>query len=214
MKTDEPGDNFYDKIKPRLYRRVGRELQSAHRVLDLGCGDCTLARYLCDTNGQVTIGVDISSTSFPDDLRSSGYRQDIDCIAEDAERLDSIEDEAEDAIVMFWSFHEMNDPQADLRQAYRVLRTAGKILVVDFPQGSLAQELWNEDYYSSEELRSLLGRSGFKDIRVRQIEHGQVLWVTALRGNNCPENEVNTTVRTYAKPRESYALQYGIKSKQ
>jgi len=28
-------DNFYDKIKPRLYQRVGKELRLAYRVLDL-----------------------------------------------------------------------------------------------------------------------------------------------------------------------------------
>jgi ubiquinone/menaquinone biosynthesis C-methylase UbiE len=212
MKTSKPDDNFYDKIKPRLYHRAGRELRLAHRVLDLGCGDCELTRYLSDTNGQETIGVDVSSVGFPDDLPTSGRHRRTECIAEDAERLDSIEAEAVDAIVMFWSFHEMKDPQAVLQQACRVLRTAGKILVVEFPRGSLAQKLWNENYYSSEELRSLLRQHGFKDIRVRQTARGQILWVTALRGNNCPENELRTSIRTYGKPKGSSAPQYSTKS--
>lgn len=184
MKTDKLGNDFYEKIKPRLYRRVGRELRLAHRALDLGCGDCELARYLSDTYGHKTIGVDISSASFPDKWRTNRNWQLIRCIREDAARLDSIQDETIDAIVMFWSLHEMNNPQAVLQQAHRVLRTAGKILVVEFPRDSLAQKLWNENYYTSKELTSSLRKSGFKDIRAKRIEHKQILWVTGFRGRN------------------------------
>ncbi len=38
MSTVKLSDNFYDKIKPILYQRVGKELHLVYRVLDLGCG--------------------------------------------------------------------------------------------------------------------------------------------------------------------------------
>ena len=58
-------DNFYDKIKPCLHRRIGRELRLAYRVLDLGCGACELGRYLSETYSQKVTGVDIFADSFP-----------------------------------------------------------------------------------------------------------------------------------------------------
>jgi len=210
MKTDKLRDDFYDKIKPRLYRRVGRELRLAHRVLDLGCGDCALARYLSDTYGQETIGVDISFASFPDKWRTNGNWQRIRCIRDDAARLDSIEDESIDAIVMFWSLHEMNNLRAVLQQAHRVLRTAGKMLVVEFPRNSLAQKLWNENYYSSKELTGFLRKCGFKDIRAERIEHKQILWVTGFRGKTRSQNEEIIGINTPGTPQELFVHEYGI----
>ena len=62
--TNVPGD-FYDKIRPELYRRIGRELGLAHRVLDLGCGHCDLVTYLREAYLQRVIGVDTSDSSLP-----------------------------------------------------------------------------------------------------------------------------------------------------
>ena len=78
--------NFYDRIKPRLYRRIGHEVRLAGRVLDLGCGACELVQYLAQAYGQHVTGVDISSADFPKRRRSSGdqaclasRRRDPDC---------------------------------------------------------------------------------------------------------------------------------------
>jgi len=71
MSDAKLSDSFYDKIKPRLYQRVGKELRLAYRVLDLGCGACELARYLSETYGQKVTGVDISADSFPNNRNMS-----------------------------------------------------------------------------------------------------------------------------------------------
>ena len=57
-------DDFYERIKPRLHERIGRELRLARRVLDLGCGSCDLVRYLAETCHQEVIGVEIVPDSF------------------------------------------------------------------------------------------------------------------------------------------------------
>ncbi len=64
MAVEKLTDNFYEKIKPRLYQRVGRELRLAYRVLDLGCGTCELAEFLSETYRQKVTGVDISANGF------------------------------------------------------------------------------------------------------------------------------------------------------
>jgi len=174
-------DDFYENIKPRLWRRIGRELRLAHRVLDLGCGGCELDRYLALTYRQRVTGVDISDGSFPGREASRTGRGRIQCIKANAARLDFLSDGTMDAVISMWALHEMEDPHAALGEARRVLRPGGKILIVDFPRGSLAQRLWNENYYSISETHRMLRHVGFEEVSVRTIERGQVIWATGHR---------------------------------
>ena len=176
--------NFYDKIKPRLYQRVGKELSLAHRVLDLGCGACELAEYLSESYGQKVTGVDISANSFPSKRNVVKKNKRIRCIRKDAARLTFIRDKTIDAAIIFWALHEMKNSQAILQEVHCVLRPGGKVLVVEFPRNSLAQKLWNENYYTSKELTGSLRKAGFKDIRAKRIEHKQILWMTGFRSEN------------------------------
>jgi len=175
--------NLYERIKPRLHRRIGKELRLAWRVLDLGCGSCDLVRYLAATYKQRITGVDINSGSFPRRRASSnGVR--FRCLRRDAVRLEFAEGRSADAVVMMWALHEMDHPEAILAEARRVLRPGGEVLIVDFPKGSLAQKLWNEGYYRPEEVERFLVNAGFADIRARLIERKQVLWA---RGYQPPD---------------------------
>ena len=183
-KTAKLTDNFYDEIKPRLYQRVGRELRLAYRVLDLGCGACELVEYLSETYGKKVTGVDISANSFPNNQNITKNTKRIRCIRKDAARLTFIRNETIDAAIMFWALHEMKNSQAILQEAHRVLRTGGEVLIVEFPRNSLAQKLWNENYYTIKELTGFLRKAGFKDILAKRIEHKQILWVTGFRSKN------------------------------
>jgi len=184
MSLAKLSDNFYDKIKPRLYQRVGQELRLAYRVLDLGCGACELAQYLSETYGQKVTGVDISANSFPNNRNITKNTRRIRCIRKDATRLTFIRNETIDAAIIFWALHEMKNSKAILQEANRVLRPGGKVLVVEFPHNSLARKLWNENYYTSKELTGFLRKAGFKDIRAKRIEYKQILWVNGYRGTN------------------------------
>lgn len=180
MPHDGLRGDFYDWIKPHLHRRIGRELRLAGRVLDIGCGSCELAGYLADTYRQQVTGVDISSKSFPKQLGPLGSGR-IDCIQKDAADLDFVAESSMDAVVAVESLHEMKQPNGVLREAYRVLRPGGEMLIVDFPRDSLAQKLWNENYYSPGEVKEQLVRAGFYDIQVRLIEREQVIWARGFR---------------------------------
>jgi len=180
MSHDLPKKDFYERIKPRLHKRIGRELRLARRVLDLGCGSCELVRYLAGTYHQRVTGVDISSESFPKGRYvRRGAR--IHCIRKDAAHIDFVPEKSVDAVVTMWALHEMRYPKAILAEAYRILRPGGEILVVDFPRGSLAGQLWREKYYTPEEIRKLLTKAGFDEIRTRLVNRQQIIWAKGFR---------------------------------
>jgi len=174
-------DDFYDKAKLRLQRRIGRELGLAYRILDVGCGSCGLAQFLRKTYRQRVTGVDISDSSFPRHDDPLQKRRLLRCVKADAAHLDFVRDGGVDAVVSMWALHEMKDTEGMLREAWRVLRPGGEILIVDFPRGSLAQRLWNERYYTVQETDRLLREAGFVEVRVKSVERGQILWATGTR---------------------------------
>lgn len=179
MARERLSDNLYEEIKLRLRRRIGRELRLARCVLDLGCGSCELVRYLADAYQQQVTGVDVSSGSFPKRRRSRrGVR--FHCIRRDASDLEFAADRSVDAVVMVWALHEMDHPQAILTEARRVLRPGGEILVVDFPKDSVAQKLWDENYYQPDDIRRLLEQAEFEDVRIRLIHQEQVIWARSF----------------------------------
>jgi len=175
-------DNFYEKIKPRLRRRIGEELRAARRVLDLGCGNCDLDRYLASRYRTEVTGVDTSDRSFPQrEKKPEAGQALVRCIRADASHLDFVCDAQMDAVVSVWALHEMQDTDRVLCEAYRVLRPGGTMLIVDFPKGSLAQRLWNEDYLKPAEVSTLLRNAGFVRVSVRTILSGQVTWAVGFR---------------------------------
>ncbi len=172
--------NFYDRIKPRLYRRIGHELRLAGHVLDLGCGACELVRYLTQVYGQHVTGVDISSADFPKRPRSSRNAR-VRCVQKDATHLDFAANESVDAVVVMWALHEMKHARRILREARRVLRPGGEVLIVEFPRDSLAQRLWDEDYYTPEELAAMLDNAGYQETTARLIERRRIIWARGFR---------------------------------
>ena len=169
-------DDFYDQLKGRLRERIAKELRSADRVLDMGCGSCELAHFLARRNGQRVIGVDVSDGSFP----ASDHKDSrVECRQGNAEKLAFLQDGSVDAVVSVHSMHEIDHPVKALKEARRVLRSGGRMLVVDFPKDSLAQRLWNEDYFTSRRLSRVLKLGGFTCVLVELIENRQLMWATA-----------------------------------
>ncbi|KPK50882.1 MAG: hypothetical protein AMK72_01140 [Planctomycetes bacterium SM23_25] len=178
--TEQLPDDFYEKIKSRLHRRIGCEVRLARRVLDLGCGSCDLVRYLASAYSQEITGVDISEGSFPSRRHTpDGSR--FHCLKRDAASMSFAYGKSADAVVTMWAFHEMKEPEAILQETRRVLRPGGEIFIIDFPKDSLAQRLWNEDYYRPNEVKALLQEAGFEKVQVRLIEHAQVMWARGYR---------------------------------
>ncbi len=177
MNQAKPKENYYDKVKPNVHRMIGRELRLARVVIDLGCGSCDLVQYLARTYHQKVTGIDISDLCFPRSRHTPDGHA-YHCLRRNAGQLTSIENGGVDAVVSMWAFHEMEQPDAVITEIRRVLRRGGQLLIVDFPKNSLAQKLWNENYYTPHRIRQMLEKHDFTEIRTRTIKRDQIMWIT------------------------------------
>ena len=62
--------NFYEKIKPRLEKRIGREVRLAKRILDLGCGVCIAecpVQAIRQDDTATAVGIDAAISLLPND---------------------------------------------------------------------------------------------------------------------------------------------------
>jgi len=173
--------DFYERIHDRLWERIGRELSLAHRVLDVGCGNCGLVRFLRRRYRQRVTGVDISDGKLPRQDDPSCSRAALRCIKADASHLSFLRDGGVDGMVTTWALHEMADPKAVFREVFRVMRPGGEVLIVDFPRNGLAQHLWDEKYWTPEGVGTLLKKVGFVRVRARTIFQDQVIWAVGFR---------------------------------
>lgn len=177
---DSLSRTFYDDLKPDLHRRIAAALRGARTVVDLGCGSCGLAFFLAESNQQHVIGVDISGADFPGQTNAAGHGPgNVECVREDAKTLTFLDAGSVDAVVSVWALHEMASPVSVLCEAIRILRPGGRALIVDFPRNSLAQQLWNENYFEPEEMAEMLRKAGFTAIHCKLLSDGQIIWASA-----------------------------------
>jgi len=181
-------EDHYERIKARLYQRICRELHAAKRILDIGCGSCQLDRLLAEQNGRRIVGVDISDAKFPEEEAHTGALQ---CRKGDAGNIEFLKDGSMDGVVSVYALHEMNNALKALKEARRVLRPAGRILIVDFPRESLAKRLWNEHYYTPLQVEALLRKAGFADARATVIYQKQLIWAQGRRARSEEQESVD-----------------------
>jgi ubiquinone/menaquinone biosynthesis C-methylase UbiE len=187
-----PDQNIYDKLKPDVFRRIAEEFKTARTILDVGCGDCQLVNFLAKDTSNRIVGIDISDDNFEKGMEEAGNLGTlrlVECRKMDAHHLDRLEDEAFDAAVMVHTLHEFDKPILVLRQVYRVLKNKGRLLIVDFPKGSRAEEFWEERYFSPAQMKSMLSRAKFGQSGVSYPYGEELLLFVWARKEGCENRD-------------------------
>jgi hypothetical protein len=66
-----------------------------------------------------------------------------------------------------------------LKEIRKVLRVHGSIIMIDFPKGSIAEEIWYEKFYSPKEMALFLKKSRFKNINLEFLGGRELVYLTA-----------------------------------
>lgn len=176
--------NIYDELEDEIFEMIASRVERKDVVLDVGCGDCKLTNRLASERGCRIVGVDIRSSGL-----SAGRREAeklevsdlVECVEVDARRLSSAFDERFDLAVSVYALHEFEKPLEVLAEMRKVLRPAGKTILVDFLRGSTAERLWAERYYTTREIESMLRDAGFRTIRLNFPREKELVFVEAWK---------------------------------
>lgn len=161
-------DSFYDNLKRKIFTIILKRIKGKKNILDIGCGSCELVFFLARELKNVrVVGVDLRNCEFPDTVekrRKEKITNKVQCLKADASELNFLEDKSFDAVVNVYSLHEFSSPQKTLQEAFRVLHKEGKLIIVDFIKGTLADKLWGERYYTPERIKIMLENASFQNI--------------------------------------------------
>ncbi len=177
-------ETIYDKIESKLYELIIQRVKRAKLILDIGCGECKLVNILAKRTKSKIFGVDINDSGFANGISEAqdlGVLERIKFIKVDAKFLTTAIDKKFDAVVSVYALHEYEKPDKVLQEVHRALKSGGKIVIVDFLEGSTAEELWNEDYYTEEQITDLLQNSGFKNLETIFPEGRELVLIEGMK---------------------------------
>ena len=162
------------------------QLRAGEQVLDVGCGDGNYTGPAAELTGSA-VGLDRS----PDMLRAAALRlahlPGIRWIEGDATRL-PFADASFDVVLVVTVLCFVADRHAVIREAHRVLRPGGRLVVAELGRyspwalerrlrGLAGSRTWRHaHFFSRHELESLLGDAGFTD-----LAHGAAVFYPPLR---------------------------------
>jgi ubiquinone/menaquinone biosynthesis C-methylase UbiE len=149
----------------RVIRPEAFDIRGCKRILDAACGDGRYSRFLlrhADPDAELT-AFDLSRGMLK---RASArlHTNRITQVIADITRL-PYADESFDAIVCGWVLEHLPDPSPGLREVARVLRPAGKLLLLtteDTFLGWICGRLWNCKTYNRDALRLTCLRCGLR----------------------------------------------------
>jgi len=153
-----------EKVQGKIMSTLG----SVESILDVGCGNCDLVRFLAANVAKQAVGIDIHSGGVHEQPKSSidGTHHSADCVKGDAHSMESFSDEQFDAVVTVHAFHELSEPKTVLSEIRRVLKPGGTLFIADFAEG---ETRWNERYYTPAKVEAMMGERGFINIEVEKV---------------------------------------------
>lgn len=157
---------------------IQQGIRKGSRILDIGCGYGYFLK-ICDEYGLETYGIDISEYAINEArkiIRAKLYLHDVD------EGLEMFEDEFFDIVTLFDVIEHLLCPYKVLKEAHRVLKKNGKIIITT-PNLNAIARIWKRDrwhgfrdpthlyLFTPSSIKFLVERAGFKVVRTEAVFH-------------------------------------------
>src|SRR3989338_7563166 len=119
----------------KLCEIISRELNNVNNLLDIGCGDGFLISCLAKKLNRKVIGLDISTEGFTktyNQCKKFNVCNLVECIKGNADNMKIFKNNKFDAVTLVYTLHHMNNPYIVLKEAKRVLKPNGMIVIVEY----------------------------------------------------------------------------------
>ncbi len=165
-----------EQIRSQIVATVGE----VEAVLDVGCGNCELVRFLAQQVARQAVGIDINADPVREQIQceQNGELRTVWCAQVDAQDMETFADSRFDAVVSVHALHEIANPDAALREMRRVLKAGGRLLIADFAKG---ETRWDEDYFTPGQIRAMLRGVGFQGVRVEKVPGEHFIFASATK---------------------------------
>lgn len=161
------------QICNKIYQDVG----NVKNLLDIGCGEGYLVNCLAKKLNSKIIGLDISNEGFNKAHRICERYNTchlIECISGNAQST-MFEDNSFEAVTIVFSLHHIENPELALREMFRILKSDGKLVIVDYVVKKKKSKCRK---YVIEQVNTLLNKTGFTSIKIEEPEEGCIYAVT------------------------------------
>lgn len=162
----------WNRFKSELYALIGRnprsnrlvpliaDLHPTHEVLDIGCGPGAAVRAAAGSVARA-VGVDRSAAMVAIAQRRSSDDENVEFAVGAAEQL-PFQDAQFDRVWCIHSFHHWDDQDAGIAESLRVLRPAGRFLIIE----SESRGKHGLDRSRADEVAAKLKAAGFAEATV------------------------------------------------
>ena len=168
MRLDEETPEYNEQRADIICKILQRE--KLYRVLDVGCGLGKVTVYLAQ-NGLNVMGIDISPRLI-DLARKKAAEKNIPLHFEVIELSKLMVDEKFDAVLFAGVLEHIDDEEQLMRDAQRVLKEGGKIIITDMPTFQWLyhprdRKIGHVRRYTKELIRKKLIAQGYTNIKLR-----------------------------------------------
>ncbi|MBN8547935.1 MAG: metalloregulator ArsR/SmtB family transcription factor [Deltaproteobacteria bacterium] len=176
LRETQGTESFFDIVKERI--------PSNAAFLELGCGSGPFLDKIVPRSG-MTVGVDYSQGMLDEARRTLGSRaSQVDLRLGYLEHL-PIGDDSIDVALVYMVLHHLPTPVDALKDACRVLKPGGQLLIVDLVRHD--NEYMRERYadlwlgFDPEEMKRWASSSGFADAKVEILGHKKEVFLLTTR---------------------------------
>ncbi|MEW6592791.1 MAG: class I SAM-dependent methyltransferase [Candidatus Hadarchaeota archaeon] len=163
-----------------ICNEIQRKINKTGDLLDVGCGEGYLVNCLAKKLNRKIVGFDMSDSGF---VKSHKWCKKFDtcdlieCVRGDAHKIDECFGEKTfDAVTLIYTLHHIDRPITALRKIREILRSYGKIIVLDywFTERKRKSGCYK---FTPNDVKNMLVRAGYKYLGADRVGKNSVLMV-------------------------------------